>query len=330
MQPVGERPGGKNVKALLGTIGVARVAVLTTLFGVSCAIGSGEQQQRFDGLAGATGRSGAAGSSGAGSDGAAATAGPAVESGAGTAGGAAMGAAGAVGTAGAGADGAAGTAAAAGVAGDGAAGAAGSPGDGGAGGAGDGSAGSVGGAGDGSAGGSAGAAGAAGGGVSGTGGIGGTGGAPGSAGSAGSGTLQGCTHDQVQTHGAHDYYFCSNYASWTAARDLCAAGGGGLVRVDDDSENAFLTDHFGPHPSWWIGANDVTTEGQWYWSAGSTDAATALCTGNPCVAEAGLYVNFAGGEPSAFGDEDCAALQSVGTWSGEYCVVSKPFVCELE
>lgn len=156
----------------------------------------------------------------------------------------------------------------------------------------------------------------------------GTGGTGGTGGTMSSG-LAGCTYDAVQSRSGHDYYFCSNYMSWTVARDICADGGGSLAIVDDADENSFLTEGFGPHPSWWIGANDQTTPDEWHWVDGADDDGPLLCSGFPCSSSSGGYVGFAHDQPSAIGDESCGALQSAGTWSDEYCVVSKPFICEL-
>jgi hypothetical protein len=170
----------------------------------------------------------------------------------------------------------------------------------------------------------------------GTGGMSGSGGSgrmsSGGSGGSGGGTsgLADCTHDAAQSHDGHDYYFCSNYMSWPVARDICADGGGSLVVIDDAGENDFLLAHFGPHPSWWIGANDETTPDEWHWVDGSNNDGPDLCAGNHLCSPVGArYVNFAIGEPNAVSTESCGAIQSAGTWADEYCVVSKPFICEV-
>jgi hypothetical protein len=157
-------------------------------------------------------------------------------------------------------------------------------------------------------------------------------GSSGSGGSAGSTSeLTDCTYDAVQSHADHDYYFCSNYMSWTVARDICADAGGSLVVIDDAAENDFLVGQFGPHPSWWIGANDETTPDAWRWVDGSSNDGTGFCNGNNLCTPAGsAYVNFAVGEPNAISTESCGAIQSAGTWADEYCAVSKPFICESD
>jgi hypothetical protein len=136
----------------------------------------------------------------------------------------------------------------------------------------------------------------------------------------------------VQSYGGHDYYFCTNYSSWIVARDICADGGGSLASIEDAAENDFLLGLLGFTPTWWIGANDQSTDGQWRWVDGADNDGAHFCTGNGvCAAVGGLYVNFHLGEPSAFSpDEGCGAVQSDGTWSDDYCVTVKPFICELE
>jgi len=182
-----------------------------------------------------------------------------------------------------------------------------------------------------------------GGGSSGSSGSGGSSGASGTGGSGGSsgdgddsGTtgepLQDCTYDAAQSHGGHDYYFCTNYSSWVVARDVCADGGGSLVQIEDAAENDFLFGLLGFTPTWWIGANDQTTDGEWRWVDGADNDGAHFCTGNgACAAVGGLFVNFHVGEPSAFSaDEGCGAVQSDGTWADDYCITVKPFICELE
>jgi hypothetical protein len=165
----------------------------------------------------------------------------------------------------------------------------------------------------------------------GSGGSGGTSGEGDDSGTAGE-PLQDCSYYAVHSYGGHDYYFCTNYSSWIVARDICAAGGGSLVHIEDAAENGFLFGQLGFTPTWWIGANDQTTDGEWRWVDGADNDGAHFCTGNgACAAVGGLYVNFHLGEPSAFSpDEGCGAVQSDGTWSDDYCVTVKPFICELE
>lgn len=94
--------------------------------------------------------------------------------------------------------------------------------------------------------------------------------------------------------------------TWTAAEAEAQSLGGHLVAVNDALENAFLVSAFGGFAGnatdrYWIGLNDVDTEGAFVWSNG--DAAT--------------YTNWAGGEPNNLGNEDYVVINwsANGNWN---------------
>src|SRR5689334_3594515 len=66
------------------------------------------------------------------------------------------------------------------------------------------------------------------------------------------------------TYLGHEYWFCRNLRSWSAARTRCQTVGMELARIDTSAENAFV---YGNIPiDAWIGGSDTTTEGAWRWS----------------------------------------------------------------
>lgn len=124
----------------------------------------------------------------------------------------------------------------------------------------------------------------------------------------------------VENYAGHAYQMCwSLPTDWFSARDACYADGYHLVTVDDASENNWLDQTFDAYTTapFWIGFNDVATEGQWVWETGALSTFTAWHSGEPN----NLYNN-----------EDCAELNywTDGTWNDENCMGSRRFVCEAE
>ncbi|MBL8144441.1 MAG: tandem-95 repeat protein [Acidobacteria bacterium] len=96
---------------------------------------------------------------------------------------------------------------------------------------------------------------------------------------------------------------------------------GYLATITSADENAFLTQKVAG--SAWIGATDVSVDGQWRWVTGpegleSSGNGRLFCVGNnPCTAQSGYYVNWNGGEPNgAAHSEDYAHMMSWTTPAG--------------
>jgi hypothetical protein len=102
--------------------------------------------------------------------------------------------------------------------------------------------------------------------------------------------------------------------NYDAAIDFCAASGAHLAVIEDVDENTYLTTKLAGGGEGWIGFDDLTEEGMYRWITGSTS----------------VYNNFAGGEPTNTGNEDCAALRTDGKWHDNGCEGSRRPVCECD
>jgi hypothetical protein len=63
-------------------------------------------------------------------------------------------------------------------------------------------------------------------------------------------------------YGTQDDYADQRTPTWLDAEDEAIAAGGHLVAINTQAENDWLTDTFGTNP-FWIGLNDLGTEGNW-------------------------------------------------------------------
>lgn len=148
------------------------------------------------------------------------------------------------------------------------------------------------------------------------------------AGDAGSGT-SGCV--SLGKLG-HEYAFCFTPLTQASARANCAVQGMTLAVIEDGVENAWIASNLsgrytGSSALAFIGANDVSNEGEWkradgvtFWRAGE--------------AAAGAYANWGEGQPddassTTAGSADCLSMAlSDGTWDDTSCDAELPYVCE--
>lgn len=126
-----------------------------------------------------------------------------------------------------------------------------------------------------------------------------------------------------ETHGGHDYWFCSGPMEWAAAEDVCASVQMHLARVDDVAENTFIQANV--ENKAWIGADDQGAEGQWIWAEGGDVFWSGGASGG---AQGGVFARWAVGEPNNLFNEDCAQIRDDGRWNDSLCGVPFPFVCE--
>ena len=110
------------------------------------------------------------------------------------------------------------------------------------------------------------------------------------------------------------YLWCTDSLSWSAASDVCATFGYHLVTIDDATENSTTASIAGSY-SFWIGFNDIASEGSFVWEDGSTVT----------------YTNWNTGEPNDSNGEDCthSNYSPPGVWNDYPCSNGQPFICEL-
>ncbi|MDX2089646.1 MAG: C-type lectin domain-containing protein [Kofleriaceae bacterium] len=121
---------------------------------------------------------------------------------------------------------------------------------------------------------------------------------------------------------SHCYYVCGkgDTEPWADGRDACADDNlGCLATIDDAAENNCITQATTPvFPNIvWMGyvqsSSGAEPAGGWAWQCGSSS-----------------YTNWGGSEPNnSGGNEDCAALNTGGTWIDGGCNTSARWVCEL-
>lgn len=110
----------------------------------------------------------------------------------------------------------------------------------------------------------------------------------------------------------HDYLFVRSPRSWDQAGALCDSLGYGLVTINDDAEEKFLQSFEGTS-AWWIGYNDIQTEGTFLWRNGTSS-----------------YTRWGSGEPDNYLNEDCVEENYSNThlWNDAPCSTPFYFICE--
>ena len=110
------------------------------------------------------------------------------------------------------------------------------------------------------------------------------------------------------------YYEIISGGTWTQARSTALARSvsgvnGYLANITSVAEQQFVGGLTPSNWVFWIGYNDITTEGQWRWADG------------PEADTAGSYTNWTSGEPNNVNNEDCAAMRddALKTWNDAGC-----------
>lgn len=121
----------------------------------------------------------------------------------------------------------------------------------------------------------------------------------------------------VDYFGGHAYQFCTFTTDWATARDRCVSYGYHLVHIGTKEENDWILYTANTYLviDWWIGLNDLETEGTFKWASG----------------EPVTYTRWASGEPNNLNNEDCVQLYPDGTWNDKTC--TSPwyrYICEAE
>lgn len=124
----------------------------------------------------------------------------------------------------------------------------------------------------------------------------------------------GCFETQVDGFGR--YALCFHGRDFAAAQVDCEDQGGGLVALHSEQEQAALiqvASDQGLPRDYWIGLSDRDDEGDFQWEDGSDVD----------------YLNWGGGEPNDFDEEDCAQLTGSGAWNDLDCGASLAYICRL-
>lgn len=125
-------------------------------------------------------------------------------------------------------------------------------------------------------------------------------------------SCQGCA---LGLRDGHAYYYCDAAMGWDAARTFCMQFAADLVKLDDQAEQDFLlAEPLPAAPVFYLGLNDVETEGTFVWTDGSAPSFTAWGMGEP---------------NDALDGEDCAQLAvATGAWNDIACATAGAFICE--
>ncbi len=139
------------------------------------------------------------------------------------------------------------------------------------------------------------------------------------------------TCDQPRFRDGNGYWFCKGATSWTAADSYCREQAGRqLVAIDSRAEAAFIKAN---STGWsWIGANDRTTDGQWRWTASTSQNGPLFWQGAADPAGKRTpsgYSKWASGQPVA-GAAACGRVGTAGTWDAQACTQGgNGFICEV-
>jgi len=110
------------------------------------------------------------------------------------------------------------------------------------------------------------------------------------------------------------YYFHSGTLTWTKGRDLCRNLGANYISIDDTTENNYLMGKVSA-TNYWIGGNDIVTEGTWTWK---TDGGLS-------------YTKWGSGQPDNSNNEDCGEFYKSGStwyWNDNNCNNNNHYLCK--
>lgn len=88
----------------------------------------------------------------------------------------------------------------------------------------------------------------------------------------------------IQNPANGHFYRLTDPMSWLTAEAQAVEWRGHLVTINDSAENLWLVEQFYPldlRVGYWIGFNDIETEGNWVWSSGEMPGYENWCPGEP-------------------------------------------------
>lgn len=133
-----------------------------------------------------------------------------------------------------------------------------------------------------------------------------------------------CRDCVTEVLNGRSHLLCSSSVPWNTARQTCEEESMVLARIRGSLDSVAIRAAMAMRHAadeYWLGGTDgpaLADEGTWRWLAGNV----------VFYPDAGLYTNWAPGEPATvYPAQDC--LKAVmGPWHAEECQLSFPFVCE--
>ncbi|XP_052716323.1 protein crumbs homolog 2-like isoform X1 [Crassostrea angulata] len=126
----------------------------------------------------------------------------------------------------------------------------------------------------------------------------------------------GCGEAGIWTVYNSQCYQCINdTVSWQTARSSCQQLGADLVTIKNAGTQNF-TENLCVDARHWIGLNDISEEGNFFWVATSMQA---------------TYLNWNPGEPNGLANENCVHLfASIHTWNDLDCTANLSYICQKD
>ena len=123
----------------------------------------------------------------------------------------------------------------------------------------------------------------------------------------------------LEYSGDSPYLFCESSENWADAQAECEFYDYHLVTINSADENSWVdsTADSLSTDKWWVGFNDIDSEGYFVWEDGSSTT----------------YTNWELDEPNNLdGGEDCVVLNRFvdQTWNDEKCSHSFYYICEAD
>uniref|UniRef100_A0A8C3F7E2 C-type lectin domain-containing protein n=1 Tax=Chrysemys picta bellii TaxID=8478 RepID=A0A8C3F7E2_CHRPI len=109
------------------------------------------------------------------------------------------------------------------------------------------------------------------------------------------------------------YFFSTSAKSWQDAKQFCTDHGSGLVIVNTEEEQMFLSNQITNPDVYWLGLSDSAKEGEWRWVDGSLLSLSFWRPGEPNNAA-----------------EECGTLHSDGNWNNATCSSTEHWICERQ
>jgi cysteine-rich repeat protein len=123
------------------------------------------------------------------------------------------------------------------------------------------------------------------------------------------------------------YYISDEVLTWDEARAVCQSMNGDLVSINSELEQYYIEQMMDPALSYWIGATDRISEGDWRWVDG-TKFWQGDFNGTPYG-----YSNWNSDEPNNYdGDEDYAGIygNTYYRWNDFSGTVVNNYICEFD